>query len=158
MTKTYSEILISDQDITAVDSSTTVATYTYSKEHSVEMDQNYRQQCNIAYNKLAKFTSFKRNWDLSNGEKINDECLDNAKRILKHMIFLSLPVPTPVPLNNGMVQFEWHNENKHLEIEFINPFQIDIFYLDEDSSKPRTWSQSISSSFEYIYMYVNKMN
>ena len=63
----------------------------------------------------------------NDSQDVNLLIINNAENVYNELIKSHLNPDLILPLTNGNIQFEWHNGNKSLELEFISDQEIHYF-------------------------------
>lgn len=83
---------------------------------------------------LLKLSNLPSDWDSYGAMPIDETCLFKVVEILKILFKFDIPCPWIVPINNCMIQLEWHSDKGDLEIEFLNLEIIELYYKGEDNN------------------------
>jgi len=108
-------------------------------------------------NQLLHLSHLSEDWDTYGGKVIDPKCIEIAKILVTKMICeFGVALPFPVPLNNGLLQLEWHKENSILEIEFISLNEISVYFCKFDEELE--WNESISElNYEILADHIEQL-
>lgn len=74
------------------------------------------------------------NWDSYGSPSIPEVLYKNAENFLRSLEVEHIEPPFVAPVSGGGIQFEWHNDDRDLEIEFV---QFNVFgYLKVTANEP----------------------
>lgn len=77
---------------------------------------------------ISKLLELPSNWDTYGASRIRIEAVDSLIKVLHDVMNPTTPPPTIVPVADGHLQAEWHTGGVNLEVEVIDPLQIDVYY------------------------------
>ncbi|MEQ8205311.1 MAG: hypothetical protein RIA65_03980 [Woeseia sp.] len=81
--------------------------------------------------RLVKLSTLPPNWDSYSAKSISSDSIAAASQTLADLIGSGVAVPHLVPTSAGFVQAEWRRDQKYLELEFVSPVEIQMYYEDE---------------------------
>ncbi len=82
-------------------------------------------------NSLLELARLPSNWDSYGAPRISVDAIDAALNTLTDLLAAGAPSPYIVPTPNGGIQAEWHSGSKSLELDFVSPVQIELYFEDE---------------------------
>lgn len=77
-----------------------------------------------AFSELDRLSRLRANWDGYQAPPIRSDIIDAAKMFISELPLNLAYRPRVVPMSPGNLQFEWHNGDKVLELEFESPSLI----------------------------------
>ncbi|MBN1805305.1 MAG: hypothetical protein JW837_08650 [Sedimentisphaerales bacterium] len=114
--KVSADILLSDEDLPDWE---TISKDSTSDAASL-IDFNQPTWLSKAKDDLKQLEQLKEDWDSYGSPPLSPELLKNAEDFLDSIEFENVPSPFIAPVHGGGVQFEWMNNDKELEVEFID--------------------------------------
>ena len=72
------------------------------------------------------------NWNGYGAQAIDAITIESAKRFINDLTNEIITSPLVVPMTRGRLQFEWHQGNRSLELEFESPRRIHYLKVDDD--------------------------
>lgn len=81
---------------------------------------------------LDNLKTLPQNWDGYTAIPIDTRVIRAAKEFILALVGDNVPTPAVVPMTMGRLQFEWHQGNRSLEIEFETSDQIRFLKWDSD--------------------------
>ena len=88
-----------------------------------------------ACEKLNELVELPENWDGHNGAQIERDIAGFALSLLLQTLKSDAPSPQIVPLNNGGLQMEWHQNGIDLEVEVEAPNRVFVSYEDRNTGE-----------------------
>jgi hypothetical protein len=70
---------------------------------------------------LNQLATLPENWDSYGSPSVRTEILNNAEHFLNNLDVEKIPPPFVAPVSGGGIQFEWSNQDRDLEVEFVEP-------------------------------------
>lgn len=83
--------------------------------------------------KLAKLRQFPIGWDGYNSPPMRYDVGVFALTVLKSVMQPQTPLPQVVPSAAGGVQFEWHQKGIDLEVNFVAPYECELWLEDHQT-------------------------
>lgn len=80
--------------------------------------------------KVSGFLEFPENWDSYGAARISPDVAFFSINFIESVISAVTPVPQVVPLHNGGIQFEWHENRINFEIAICKPNSCEYWYHD----------------------------
>ncbi|MDD5091340.1 MAG: hypothetical protein PHQ23_10555 [Candidatus Wallbacteria bacterium] len=110
---------------------------------------------NTIRNKLLSLSFLSDNWDGYGAKPISSQAVSRAAMLVDEAFDEATPVPSVVPVPNGSVQLEWHENNVDLEIEFLSSNKLLVSFddLDEDIS----WEKVITDDYTALVQALNRL-
>jgi hypothetical protein len=71
---------------------------------------------------LNRIADLPENWDSYGSPSVAVELLSNAKDFLDSLSAENIHPPFVTPVSGGGIQFEWSNQGRDLEVEFVEPY------------------------------------
>jgi hypothetical protein len=87
----------------------------------------------LALSQLAKLKDLPENWNGYGARPIDQSMVDAASHFLLGLSDDDITTPQIVPMTRGRLQFEWHRDNRSLELEFEDSEHIHYLKSDDDS-------------------------
>jgi len=81
---------------------------------------------------MTQLASLPQNWNSYGSPPVPLELLKNAQNFLNSLKLENIPPPFVAPVSGGGIQFEWHNEDRDLEVEFVEPLTVGYLKLIKD--------------------------
>ena len=100
-------------------------TYTNTQTYSVDKIAKNEKEAEV---QLLRLNSLPPDWDSYGASSVDETCIFKVIEILKILFRYDIDCPWIVPINNGMIQLEWHFERGCLELEFISLDEVEVFY------------------------------
>jgi len=69
-------------------------------------------------------------WDSYGGKEIREEAIDAAIRLASRILASDTPSPQVVPMSNGGISFEWHENQIDIEIEIETKGACRVYFED----------------------------
>ena len=95
-----------------------------------------------AIRRLTDLALLRMGWDGHQGLPLDRDTMEFAVTIIAGLMRPSVPIPSIVPLSYGGLQIEWHRNGWDVEIEFIAPYEVEVYEKDvrtgEDKVFPLT--------------------
>lgn len=82
-------------------------------------------------NSLLELARLPNNWDSYGAPRISADAIDAALNTLTDILSSGAPSPHLIPTPCGGIQAEWHSGPKSLELDFVSPVQIELYFEDE---------------------------
>jgi hypothetical protein len=77
---------------------------------------------------ISKLLELPPDWDTYGASSIRIDAVDALIKVLRDVMYSTTPPPTIVPVADGHLQAEWHTHGVDLEVEVVDPLQIDVYY------------------------------
>lgn len=84
---------------------------------------------------FSELLALPANWDGRGSAAIKQDTLMFAVMFLFQTLPANAQVPGIIPLGNGGIQLIWHGRRGELEIEIVGPFQVEVFFQDENGTE-----------------------
>lgn len=104
---------------------------------------------------LADLLTLPANWDTYGAAPIELKVVNQASQLMKGILDADDPPPWVVPMSNGGIQLEWHENGADLEIE-IEPKGIAHGYWFHEETEEEV-SLEIPKDNERVKAYVARM-
>ena len=103
---------------------------------------------------LLEFSRLQANWDSYGAPRISMDAIGAALDTLPELLSSGAPFPHLAPTPRGGIQAEWHSGSCSLELEFVSPVHIELFYEDEASGDVE--DETLSFDFAPLYRLVGE--
>lgn len=94
---------------------------------------------------LCRFVELPHGWDSYSGKPLRHDTGMFVLQLMNGMMGPSIPSPYLVPVSNGGVQIEWHQNGFDIELYVAAPYDCELTVHDHDSGTTRTYQ--LSSDF-----------
>jgi len=81
--------------------------------------------------RLGGLLALEQGWDSYGSPCIDPRYVGAAVRLILDAMQDDTPVPSVVPTSRGGVQLEWHTRGIDLEVEFVSPYRLRVFWQDQ---------------------------
>jgi len=78
---------------------------------------------------LRQLANLPEDWDSYGSPPLTYVLLNNAQDFLDSLKFENVPSPFVAPVSGGGIQFEWRNEDRDLEVDFVEPLRVGYLKL-----------------------------
>lgn len=96
------------------------------------------------------------NWDTQGSAAIPPRIVTAALNFLSDILYRTTAAPQIVPLSNGSLQLEWHENGVDLEIEIFGPTEISVFFEDHDYPE-RSFENDLSVDYSALQYPVARL-
>lgn len=98
-------------------------------------------------------------WDGYSGKPVLYDLASYGAQILQTILTPGAALPSIVPLGTGGLQIEWHEGELDIEITISQPFEADVWVLDEaDPEKPDGVETNLTQDFSYLTPFLDRIN
>lgn len=74
-----------------------------------------------------ELTSLPRGWDGYGGKPLSFDCAQFAAAVVERLFISSLDAPQLVPVSDGSVRLEWHQNQYDIEIDIEGPYEVQAY-------------------------------
>ena len=78
---------------------------------------------------LRQLANLPEDWDSYGSPPLTYLLLNSAQDFLDSLKFENVPSPFVAPVSGGGIQFEWRNEDRDLEVDFVEPLRVGYLKL-----------------------------
>ena len=103
---------------------------------------------------IAKLLGLSDNWDSYGASTIRLDAVAAMLNVLRDVMGPTTPAPTIVPAADGHLQAEWHTRGVDLEVEVIDPVQIDVAY----SGPGGPWHKVLGVDLERLTTAIDRIS
>src|SRR5262245_46683650 len=80
---------------------------------------------------LCRFLQLPEDWDTYGGRPLRHDTAMFTLQVLNNIMTPATPVPHIVPIANGGVQVEWHQNSLDIELYVAAPYDCELFVNDQ---------------------------
>jgi hypothetical protein len=97
---------------------------------------------------LCRLIELSDDWDTYGGKPLRHDTAMFALQVLNSLMTPAMPTPNVVPIGNGGVQIEWHQNSLDIELYVAAPYECELLVNDQISGESRV--SSLSSDFSTL--------
>jgi hypothetical protein len=83
---------------------------------------------------LDRIMALPENWDSYGSPSIPEVLYKNAENFLRSLEVEDIEPPFVAPVSEGGIQFEWQNQDRDLEVEFVDPYIFGYLKVVKDQT------------------------
>ncbi len=106
---------------------------------------------------LLKLSHLPSDWDSYGAIQIDETCIFKVFEFLNILFKFDISCPWIVPINNGMIQLEWHSDTGDLEIEFLNLEVIEIYYKERDKNISKIKQRCSNMNYNLLISFIKSL-
>jgi hypothetical protein len=103
---------------------------------------------NSVVNTLCRFLELPVGWDSYNGRPLRHDTGMFTLQLLNSVLLASTPAPHIVPIANGGVQAEWHQNHLDVELYISAPYACELTVIDHLQNTSET--VSLTTNFDRL--------
>lgn len=104
---------------------------------------------------LNKIADLPSNWDSYDALPVPQRTLEHALQVIAQLMDIDTLPPQVGATVDGGVEFEWHRNGMDLEVQILAPFQVHMYFFDEELNEER--EESIGANLEVIRPYLGRL-
>jgi hypothetical protein len=97
---------------------------------------------------LCRLIELPDDWDTYGGKALRHDTAMFTLQVLNSLMSPATPTPNIVPIANGGVQIEWHQNSMDIELYVAAPYECELLVNDQTSEESRI--SSLSSDFSTL--------
>lgn len=106
--------------------------------------------------KVSKLLRLPENWDSYGSCTIKPEVGAFSIFLAASLLRPNMSAPSIVPIHNGGIQLEWHQNQADLEIAINEPYKGEVYFFDQRSG--REICEPISGDFYFLEPYISRLS
>lgn len=107
-------------------------------------------------NRINDLHALPKNWCSPGALPINPQITLSVIKLLAVVSSKDLPEPNIDPMENGSIQISWHSNGIDLEIVFITPENVSIYY--EKDGEDEEWETGIHGNLDRLISKINQLS
>lgn len=88
-----------------------------------------------AVRNVQEIVRLEDNWDTYGARPIEAEVAIAGLNLLLNVMVSDIPEPSIVPVPDGGIQFEWHQNGKHFEVEVLSSTEARFSFEDDENQQ-----------------------
>lgn len=106
--------------------------------------------------KVYELLRLPENWNSYGATKIRQDVGFFSIYLMASLTRSDMPVPNVVPMNNGGIQLEWHQNQADLEIAIEEPYKVEYWFYDHRNNSE--FSGEIAGDFNKLEPYIARLS
>lgn len=110
---------------------------------------------NDVVNSLCRFLELPNGWDSYNGRPLRHDTGMFTLQLLNSVLSASTPAPYIVPISDGGVQAEWHQNQLDIELYVSAPYACELTVIDHLQNTTET--TALTTNFDPLSVALRKL-